>query len=684
MKGLEKLHDKKYKFVFFDIFDTIVKRSVFPENTKRIWANHLAKSLDSDITMIEIYEARQKIEYNLGYKNNKSGHDFEFTYKDLIKELYKMFDFKISQKSFMELSTKIEVSAESAVQIVDEEVITEIKKLKKEGKKIYCVSDMYLSKEMIKQIFTNHGIDNYFDDFFISCEYLKNKKSGALYEVVMKNIKAKAEECIMVGDNKYSDYESPKTKKIEAIHLNREKNHQEYQKMQESSFEFEKTIYNKLEELSSTSTNNFEHLVFSLYIFIEKLYFNLVREGRKEVFFLSREGEFLKKLFDEYVKNIHGEKIKSYYLLVSRKATYLPSLKSLEKENFDYLLNQYSYTSIEELLKSLNFSKEDLKKIEESSTDENRKIIKQLELNKDEENSLKHIVNTDLKERVYSLNKSCILRRLKNNETFKNLYEKNRVEQNTLFKKYIKQFTDNSDICLVDVGWNGSIQDNITNILGDSYKVSGYLVGYVSRVPKPNKSKKGLLFSNVPEESLNYNLFNESRSLYEVLLGASHGSANRYYEEDGVVKVALFNKKEEQDIYINVVSKIQDRMFKLFKQLLDVLEDNYYDENKVEKRINQIHYKMIFCPNKEQLNFFSKIYHYENFGVFEFTEFKSNKKMTWKYYIKENAKYYLRHRNFFYDSWYWPLQKLYTEKLFVPRFTYKLGKKMDLKRKGVI
>ena len=253
-----------------------------------------------------------------------------------------------------------------------------------------------------------------------------------------------------------------------------------------------------------------------------------------------------------------------------------------------------------------------------------------------------------------------------------------------MFKKYIKQFTDDKNISLVDVGWNGSIQDNIKNILGEEYNVTGYLVGLVSRLPKASKNKTGLLFSNVPKETANYNLFNESRSIYEVLLGASHGSANRYYEEDNTVKVALFEKKEEQDIFKNIVSKVQERMFSLFKELVSELSDNYYDENKVEKIINRIHYKMLFSPTKEQLTFFSKIYHYENFGVFEFTEFKSNKKMTFKYYIKENAKYYLRHNDFFYDSWFWPLQKLYNEKLYIPRFTYKLNRKIELKRKGII
>ena len=40
--------------------------------------------------------------------------------------------------------------------------------------------------------------------------------------------------------------------------------------------------------------------VFYLYLFIEKLYMKARQDGAENLFFLSREGEFLKKLFDLY------------------------------------------------------------------------------------------------------------------------------------------------------------------------------------------------------------------------------------------------------------------------------------------------------------------------------------------------------------------------------------------------
>ena len=683
MAKLNILTDKRIKYVFFDIFDTIVYRNVQPEFTKKIWANHLTRTLDLNVNMLDLYKTRNRLEMELGAKNEHAGNDCEFTYKELIEELYHHYKFKkISFKDFYEASKNLEVTIEQNSQSVDEDIIKEIKNLKKEGKKIYCVSDMYLSKEMIKEIFKHHGILDYFDDIFVSCENLKNKKTGNLYNYVLDKLKAEPRECAMVGDNYSSDYETPKRLGIEAVHLKRQSKYEFYDKYlteHETS-----NVYACLDELSKTSTDNFEHAIFSLYVFIEKLYFELIKNNHDEVFFLSREGEYLKKLFDAYVEKTNGKKIKSHYLLVSRKATYLPSLKNIEEENFDTLLKQYSYITVTEFLKSLNFSKDELTKIEDSFREESRELIKKLKLDKKDKKNLKAIITDNFDEKIPNFQKSNVFKQLKDNKVFKEIFEKNRVEQKELFKKYVKEMTPSKRICVVDVGWNGSIQDNIQNILGSDYEVSGYLYGLVSRDFKAKpKNKKGLIFYNVPKLSSNYSLYYENRTIFEILLGASHGSANRYTLKNNKVEVLLFEKDEEKKIYKNVVSKIQNNMFNTYQKLLDMLCDGFYDLDVVYKKINQIHFNMVFKPTKEQLVFFNKIYHYENFGVFEFTEFNLKKKLTWKYYIKENAKFVLRHKVFFYDT-FWPVLKLNNEKLVIPKFIYVNHRKIKLKMKGII
>ena len=685
MDNIQEIHDKKYKNVFFDIFDTIVKRNVQPEYTKKIWANHTKKRFNLTQSMIELYNIRSDLERKLGEKNANHGYDWEFSYDELLNKLYQKLNIKLSLEEFKKNAIEIEIEIEKSVQQVDDTMLKEIKKLKKEGKKIYCVSDMYLSKNMLEEIFKSLKILKYFDDIFVSCEYLKNKKSGKLYELVLKKIKADAKECIMIGDNYISDYENPINLGINAIHLDRNKNYKKYEKFILKNNESQ--VLDEFNKLSTTSTDNFEHSIFTLYSFIEKLYNNLLMDNFNEVFFLSREGEYLKKLFDAYQESIYGKKIKSNYILVSRKATYLPSLKPLNNEDFGGLLKQYVYINLKEFLGSLNFNDIDQDKILNSYADDCKKLVKNKKLNINEKQEIEALSNKEFNKKIIYLYESKVLYYLKKNKVFKEIYEKNRVEQKALFKKYIKQFTKEKRICVVDIGWNGSIQDNIQKILGENYEVSGYLYGLVTRddpekIAKDN-NKKGLIFSNVPTISKNFELFVENRTVYEILLGASHGSANRYIEKKGRVEVLTFEKKEERTIYVNVISKIQNKMFKIYKDLLKLLQNTYYDDKLIDKMINRIHFNMVFYPTDEQLNFFNKIYHYENFGVFEFTEFNLQKKLDLKYYIKENLKYFLKHRAFFYDA-FWPVLKLSNEKLYLQKKMYIMGKKRKLKRKGVI
>ena len=181
----------------------------------------------------------------------------------------------------------------------------------------------------------------------------KNKEDGVV--IIAKP------ECKMVGNNKHYDYEMTLSKGLEAIHLNRTEKYEKYAEYAKKHTE--ENVNEAFKILSKSTTNNFEHAIFTLYSFIEKLYYSLLREGKDEVFFLSREGEYLKKLFDAYVEKINYKKIKSHYLLVSRKATFLPSLNKIEDEDFGRLLKQYSYTSIVEFMKSLNFPQEEIDSI---------------------------------------------------------------------------------------------------------------------------------------------------------------------------------------------------------------------------------------------------------------------------------------------------------------------------------
>lgn len=677
---LEKINNKDIKFVLTDIFDTVVSRKIQPEYVKKIWANQIVKMFKLKLTAIDIYTLRNKIETDLGQKNLKNGHDCEITYDSIIKELYRLININASYKIFFEKCAELEINTESKVLIVDNEMIKELRELKKNGKKIYCVSDMYLSKEMIEKIFKNLKILDLFSDIFVSADYLKNKKSGNLYDVVLKKIKASSKQCAMIGDNYISDYEIPSEKGILSIHLDRKKNYEFYDEYFKNHSS--KNVYENVLKLSRTTNDDFEHSIFSLYSFIEKLYYELLSRDVKEVFFLSREGEYLKKLFDYYCDKVYGKKIETHYLYVSRKSTYLPSLKSLDDEDFSSLLKQYSYVTIRELLKSLNFENSEINIIIKSYQKDVKKLLDQFITDKDYEKTIKHIITDDVDEKIPNFIKSGSLKILKKNDEFKRIYEKNRIEQKENFIQYIKEKTSSNELYVVDIGWNGSIQNNIQNILGNSYTVVGFYFGMNRRNKNEKNEKYGLMFTTEPKND-EFDLYNQNRSLYEIILGASHGSANKYIKKNEKVEVALFALKEEKKIYENVIKPLQDRMFEIYKQIVGLLANGYYDNYKLYKLFNQIQYNMLFHPNKKQLQFFNKIYHYENFGVFEFTEFNIKNKIGMKRYIKENLKFVLKYNHFFDDS-FWPVLKLKNLKLYVPYFVYVTTKKIEYKKKDLI
>lgn len=676
---------KNYDYIFCDVFDTFVMRSVSPEYVKKIWSNYIVKYFSLSMSIQKLYSFRNKIEMELYSRSKQNGFDEEFKYEDLISEIFNAFkdNFKnIEFQQFYKVCVDTELEIEKNVQFLDGEVISVLKECKKHGKKIYCISDMYLSKNMIQEIFKYHGVLDLFDDIFISSEYLKNKKTGNLFSLVLSELSVPAEKCFMFGDNFYSDFEIPKKNGINSFCIDRSDRYSFYssfdQMMTENKFDY------KFKFLCKCNTDCFENIVFSLYMFIEGLYYDLMRNNKSEVIFLSREGEFLKKLFDLYVSKIYNKKIVSKYAIVSRKSTYLPSLGDIKNEDYSSLLSQYSYTSLNEFLKSLNLHENDISKILKSVIDlPSKELQKKYFLDDEKMKSLNDILNFDPDLKISYFQKSAVFNRMKNNEEYINIVNSRRLEQKHNFIKYFKQLTQFKDVSLVDIGWNGSIQNNISNILGKDYNINGYYLGLQKRDGKFEECKKGLVFSNVPSESHDYKLYSTNRTIYEILLGASHGSANEYVEKNGKVEVKLFSKQEERDIYDNHISKIQDRMLQIFSELCDLFSNGYYDNLAYSKKFNYIHFKTMFYPNKKQLEFFNNIYHYENFGVFEFTSFNTKKRVSLKFKIKEYLKLFLRFRTYF-DDCFWPMLKLYNNHMFFGMFIYRNLKKIQFRKNDII
>lgn len=625
----------EYDVYFFDFFDTIVSRKVYPEYVKKIWSKEVKLILGCPLTEKEIYEMRRDLEAALCKENEESGWDLEFRHGDLLTEMYKRLKPEVPEQDFRRICTDAEYNIECRVQYVCEDTICLIRKLKENGKKLYCVSDFYMTGETMEKFLLFHGVGECFDGVYVSADVLRTKRSGRLYDHVLSDLRLDSGRCCMIGDNEWADIQLAKQHGLHAFLVERKERRDFYQ-----ADEKEKEAYcaqRRIEQLyRSCKRKNYEDVTFALYSYIERLYCELRKRSARSVFFLSREGEFLKKLFDKYQADRVPDaayRIKTHYLLVSRKSTFMASLRPLEEERFEMIFRQYIHISLFDFLSSLGFTES-----------EQQEIGKQMGM--------------DIHKKIEDLPGSAVYTELRQNEYFKTLYEAKRREQSGNFGAYLDSFGvdfEKEPLYLSDVGWKGTIQDNIFAYFQEKQKIVGLYLGLAAPGKiHPFHEKQGLLFDCVNvNKSKYFEIYDCNRSIFEVLLGASHGSADSYVIKNGNIEVVTARQAEEQQLYETLIRPVQEKMYDTFGRIDEALRDRVYDTADLGKTFARIHARFVFVPAKKQLDIFYRIYHFENFGIFEFTKFKSSVHVGIRERVKNFRRVIRERGGFFAESFWW-------------------------------
>ena len=530
-----------YDYYLFDFFGTIVFRDCSADDIKRIWAKQFSAYLNYEISDLDLYKIRISSERKIvGLNPNQ-----EFEYSELIKEIYDritpIIDKSISYESFLNASKRIEILIEKTHQKTNGKLINEIVRLKNLGKKVYILSDFYLGASVLKEFLNDKNIDIDFDHIFVSCELGANKSTGKIYKVLIEKYALNSCRAIMVGDNIRSDI------------INAARNGFATYKI--SSQADTKLFINSEKELNNILFKgkkagiSYSNYAATLFLFINRLYSNLIRNGSDTVFFFSREGEFLKKLFDIYCVCLHTKYdlpiINSKYLYVSRQATYGATLKNLPEETFEKLFESYPDMSIRVFLNNLGFSGEQIKAVASFSS-------------------------VSLDENIQNIKDSYEFSALMKSNGFKELYSKVILEKKKFLNKYLSQegFFDASKAVVVDIGWKGSIQDNIFLAVDARIDIEGYYYGLLNnaQITKCN-NKYGLMFSEYPCQSRNYKIWSFDYNFFERLLSASHPSTCGYEVRDDKV-VPVFNEFGIEQKNYQLILPIQDNIVKIFEKIV--------------------------------------------------------------------------------------------------------------------
>lgn len=588
------------KIIFVDCFNTVVLRKKSPQDVLYDWAKQLGQHYQIEPSMI--YKLFNRARRNLAIKKLFKYHYTELRFDEIV--LY-IANSLIKNKSEIEIddfcktATNYYIFAEKQSHYANYDLIKELIEYKKQGSKIYIVSDFYCTKDIIGLWLKNLNIYKLFDNIFVSCDYKRTKSSGALYSIVCKTLKANKKDILMIGDNKWSDNLSARLRGINAKHIKtKEPSTQQQTKdaiKHGNNYQQLKDIFNNTQD-----KYNLSNYAFPLFLFTKRLYKNLKQNNVNNVMFLSREGQFLKTLFDKYCELIkqnntddYASKVKTHYFYASRNSVLNATLKDINEEDFKYLFRASHNMSAQKFLQTLNFSEDEIKQI-------------------------KQTFEYDIEKRIHKFGKSKTFNALKNNNCFVNIYNKKRKDANYAFGEYLKTFNidfEKEGMFIVDIGYKGTMQALISQFFDNQVNITGYYMG--NKKSKfdiyPTQKRFGILY-----EQNNKSLYAEKITKYQVyqyeqICRADHNSCDTYKIINNEPTVVFNNNTLDVAIFEKLTFPLQKQILEKFERIamLDYFNCNYY-----EHICAYMYYKLIKNKTKDDWQWImeSQETHHDNFG----------------------------------------------------------------------
>lgn len=301
-----------YKYVSFDLFDTLIKRSV--SSAERIF---------------ELVEIKVNEDYKLNIKNFKKSRILaerkarrNKTRGDItLNDIYDYLDY---EKSICTILKQEEIDIEVTTCCENTPLVEIFHMCLQGGQNIIVTTDMYLDKHTIYRILNKIGVSEY--QLFLSSEIGCTKQTGALFAYILSDLNIMPTELIHIGDNKKSDYDNALMKGIHAIWLNENKDYLKYWKKREDlNYDH---LYCILKNKHICSENVEEKLGYKLvgpvlYNFCMWLNEENKKNNFKKIVFIAREG-YLPWIV--YKVLFPSEKDRILYLKINKNTLRLPVL----------------------------------------------------------------------------------------------------------------------------------------------------------------------------------------------------------------------------------------------------------------------------------------------------------------------------------------------------------------------
>ena len=307
-----------HPIITFDVYDTLVCRIIYKD--RDLW--HLVN---------REYQKRNHTESINFYKKREAADNRArktYPHREVtLDEIYEVFAELYGQE-LADACKALEIELEINLTFPNDEVIEAYQYALQQGKKVYIISDMYLTDTIIGQVLDHNRISGY-DKLFVSCIYRKTKnEGGALVCAVLGGIQADAKDVLHIGNDAKADIQQSKAVGLDA-YLIKPPSRKSYVDETKAKGDLDYSLlYGFITKHNSPKTPNSlaYRLGFDVFGPIVKGFMEWIKDYKDRhnldaILFLARDGYVLQAISDQ-----EGA-LTSFYSYLSRRSVVIPMIQ---------------------------------------------------------------------------------------------------------------------------------------------------------------------------------------------------------------------------------------------------------------------------------------------------------------------------------------------------------------------
>ncbi len=484
--SLRMVSGREYDLVSFDVWDTLLVRDRPADTAKVATARRMAITAESPSSTWSLFELRVRVEATMA---GEVDHE-EYELEHVLRRTIEAAGLRVADSTALAARlAEAELQDELAGTVPIPESVELLNRLLETegGPAVVALSDFYIGAAGLARLLRHHGVDTQRIAVVSSVDEGASKRLGTIYKLIESRFDVVPSRHLHVGDNVVADGEMARAAGADAIVVTPLDRHLPGPGRLTRSWYIDAVleVEAELDEVAATTVGRAdatisERTAFAAGVraaafvvpFVAGAVERAIEVGVDTVHYLSREGASATRIHAQVADTLFGRHApRAVHLEVSRRSTFGASLRALDDESMSRMWRQYANQSPIGLLASLNVDPAEF-----------AEPLRRAGLEPDWP--------------IGEIGRHLGIRQFLERPDVEAAITSSLRAQRAALLRYLDDFGfTGATSVVVDVGWRGTIQDNLCHLLPDRELHGVYLGLFPFLNPQPaNGTKRAVIF----------------------------------------------------------------------------------------------------------------------------------------------------------------------------------------------